>query len=139
MPESALLILKKLFKACIKLSQCILCITGIPNGDSKSETENGTLVKAMKMEESCEAQSNRPGDEKTEIRLESDGTFTIAYSVVFKEEHGEVKEQITEKGGIDHQNNDGEDQTINIGEDLSVVEMKDKEDEDDIFQVKIQF
>jgi hypothetical protein len=46
-------------EACIKLSKCLLCITGIPNGDSKSETENETLVKAMKMEESCEAQSNR--------------------------------------------------------------------------------
>jgi hypothetical protein len=46
---------------------------GIPNGESKDESEHETL----KMEESCEAQSNKPGDEETEIKLESQCTYTF--------------------------------------------------------------
>jgi antitoxin component YwqK of YwqJK toxin-antitoxin module len=120
--------LQDIQKACNKLSQFILYITGIPNGDSMSETENGTLAKAMKIEGPCEVQPNRPGNEETEIELESDSPCTFAYSVRFKEEHGQVKEEITEEQGwIYPQIDEGEDQLTNEGEDLNVVEMKHEE------------
>jgi hypothetical protein len=85
----------------------------------------------MKMEESCEVQSNRTGDEETEIKLEPDDTYTFAYSVIFKEDYGEVKEEITEEEG-------GIYQPTNEEEDLRVVEMKAEEEEDNIFQVITQ-
>jgi hypothetical protein len=110
-------------------------ITGIPYGESKNESEYGTL----KMEESCEVQSNRTGDGETEIKLESDSTYISAYSVIFKEERDEVKEEITEEEGeIDEQINEGEDRSTNEGKDLKVVEMKDEEEEDNNFQVTTQ-
>jgi hypothetical protein len=66
------------------------------------------------MEESCEAQPNRPGNEETEIKLESDSPCTFAYSVTFKEEHGQVKKEITEElGWIFPQLNEREDPPTN--------------------------
>jgi hypothetical protein len=119
----------------IKLSQCVIYITGIPYGESKSESEYVTV----KIEESCEAQSNRTGDGKTEIKQESDDTYTSAYSVIFKEELDEVKEEITEEEGeIYEQINEGADRATNEGEDFKVVEMKDEEEEDNNSQVTTQ-
>jgi hypothetical protein len=104
------------------------------------------------MEESCEAQTNRTGNEETKIKLESDSPCSFAYSVIFKEEHDEVKEEITEEEGEiygqinegedrasnegeDRASNEGEDQPTNEGEDLKVVEMKEEEEEDNDIQV----
>jgi hypothetical protein len=154
-------------------------------GGSESESENGTLSKDLKMEELWEAPSTRTGNAEneetenagneeteikqetertesyraengeTEIKHETEGTYAFAYSVIFKEEHGQVKEEITEEqGGIDYQINEGEDPATNEGEDpatnegedpatneredLNVVEMKFEEEEDNNLQVTTQ-
>jgi hypothetical protein len=92
------------------------------------------------MEESCEAQSNRAGNEEIEIKLESDSPCTFAYSVTFKEEHGQVKEEITEEQGwIYPKTTEGEDQLTNEGKDLNVVEMKYEVEEDNKFQVTTEW
>jgi hypothetical protein len=88
------------------------------------------------------------------VKLEPDNTCTAAYSVIFKEEHGQVKEITAEQGGIgqqwdnqlanggedqlanggeDQPMNRGEDQQTNGGEDLNVMEME--KEGDDNFQV----
>jgi hypothetical protein len=91
----------------------------------------------MKIEGSCEAQPNRPGNEEIEIKLESDSPCTFAYSVIFKEDHIQIKEEITEEQGwIYPQITEGEDQLTNEGKDLNVVEMKEEEEEDSNLQVK---
>jgi hypothetical protein len=115
----------------------IVCLI---EGGSESETENGTpAAKSMKVEETHEAQSNRIGNEETEIKLESDSPCTFAYSVTFKEEHGQVKEEITEEQGwIYPQTTEGEDQLTKEGEDLNVVEMKYEEEDDNNLQVTAQ-
>ena len=88
------------------------------------------------MEESFEAQSNRPGNEETEVKLESDSPCTFAYSVIFKEEHAQVKEEITEEQGwIYPQIDEGEDQLGNEGKNLNVVEIKGEEEVDNDLQV----
>jgi hypothetical protein len=119
-----------------------VCLT---EGGFESEAENGPLAKATKLEKSCEAQSYRAeneeteikqepestesnrtdnaGDEVREIKLESDDTYTFAYSVIFKDEHDSVKEE--EQGGIDHQTNEVEDPATNEVEDPANNEVED--------------
>jgi hypothetical protein len=66
------------------------------------------------------------GNEETEIKQETESTYTYAYSVIFKEEHGQVKEEVTEEQrGTDLQVNEVEDPPTTEVEDPPTTEGED--------------
>jgi hypothetical protein len=99
-----------------------------------------------KVEHQVQGLKLSPTGMKEEIKEEPDCAYTAVYSVIFREECGQVKDEITEEQGEDQPANGGEDQPINRGEDqptnggedLNVVEMKKEEEENDNFQVTTQ-
>ncbi|XP_056018526.1 myelin transcription factor 1-like isoform X2 [Ostrea edulis] len=118
-----------------KMTQTPVCVTeeqNTPKRKSESDAENGTPAKVLKIEEACEAQANRNGSQETEIKLESNDTDTLVYSVVLKSTESEEQVQVKEEKITEEQQGIG--QQTNEGEDLK-MEMKDEDEEDDDFQV----
>jgi hypothetical protein len=100
------------------------------NKETESTESNRTEDEETEIKQETEGtesyRTGNSGNGETEIKQETEGIYAMAYSVIFKEEHGQVKEEVTEEqGGIDHQINEGEDPATNEGEDPATNEGED--------------
>ncbi|XP_061175496.1 myelin transcription factor 1-like [Saccostrea echinata] len=101
--------------------------TVAPKRKLGADVGNGKPAKVLKIEDDGEDQAIEERDNKPDIKLESENSETVAYSVVLKSaDNVEIKEEVMGSSHPDTANKDG----VEVK-----VEIKDEDEEDDDFHV----